>query len=149
MWKVETNFSVHLGGNIYINTPNLIVYKGTPIFRIRRSENDGILGIDFDVYDKGGKRIATFAKGIVVQGDAANYTIQSGHDAYSVTERSTGRVIARVQRRGVEGAELDVHVHMYLPDGFLLDAGPYATNLGSNTVIGNTFRNRPAGIAIN
>lgn len=145
---METKFSVRLGGNTYINTPNLIVYKGTSVFRIRRSDEDGILGIDFDLYDKLGKRIATFAKGVVVQGDEANYLIESGHDAYAVTERSTGRVVARVQRRGVTSAELEVHVHMYLPNGFLLDAGPNATNLGGATLIGNTFENCGAGIAI-
>src|SRR3990172_6626421 len=126
MWKVETEFAVRLGGNTYINTPNLVVFKGTPVFRIRRSD-DGMLGIDFDVFDAKGQRVATFAKGVVVQGDQANYQIDSGHDSYTVTERSTGRVIARVQRRGVQGAELDVSVRMYLPNGFLLDAGPQAT----------------------
>ena len=147
MWKVETEFAVRLGGNTYINTPNLIVYKGTPVFRIRRSD-DGTLGIDFDVFDEKGQRVATFAKGVVVQGDEANYKIDSGHETYSVTERSSSRVVARVQRRGVQGAELDVHVHMYLPNGFLLDAGPQATNLGGATLIGNVFKNCGAGIAI-
>lgn len=148
MWKVETEFAVRLGGNTYINTPNLVVFQGTPIFRIRRSDDDGMLGIDFDVFDAKGQRVATFAKGVVVQGDQANYQIDGSHDAYSVTERSSGRVIARVQRRGVQGAELDVHVHMYLPNGFLLDAGPQATNLGGVTMSGNTFKNCVAGIAI-
>ena len=148
MWKVEHQFAVRLGGNTYINTPNLVVYKGTPVFRIRRNDDDGMLGIDFDVFDGKGQRIATFVKGVVVQGDEANYQIESGHDAYSVTERSSGRVIARVQRRGVQGAELDVHVRMYLPNGFLLDTGPQETNLGGAKLFGNTFENCGAGIAI-
>jgi hypothetical protein len=148
MWKVETKFAVRLGGNTYINTPNLIVYKGTPLFRIRRSEQDGILGIDFDVHDSTGKRVAIFAKGVVVQGDKGNYDIETGHEQYKVTERSSGRVVAQVRRRGVEGAELDVAVRMYLPDGFFLDAGPDATNLGGGTLIGNVFENCGAGIAI-
>lgn len=147
MWKVETEFAVRLGGNTYINTPNLIVYKGTPVFRIRRSD-DGTLGIDFDVFDAKGQRVATFAKGVVVQGDEANYKIDSGHETYSVTERSSSRVVARVQRRDVQKAQLDVHVHMYLPNGFLLDAGPQATNLGGATLMGNVFKNCGTGIAI-
>jgi hypothetical protein len=149
MWNVETKFKVRLGGNTYINTPNLVVYKGTPIFRIRRSDDDGILGIDFDVFDSKGQRVATFAKGVVVQGDEADYKIETGHDVYSVTERSSGRVVARVQRRGGQGAELNVHVHMYLPNGFLLNAGPEATNLGGVTLTGNVFENCGAGIAVN
>lgn len=148
MWQVESKFAVRLGGNTYINTPNLIVCNGTPVFRIRRNDDDGMLGVDFDVFDSKGQRIAPFAKGVVVQGDQANYQIHSGHDVYSVTERSTGRVIARVQRRDVQGAEIDVSVHMYLPNGFLLDAGPQETNLGGMTVSGSTFENCGAGIAI-
>lgn len=148
MWQVEKEFAIRLGGNTYINTPNLIVYQGTSIFRVRRNEDDGMLGIDFDVFDSKGQRAATFKKGIVVQGDEANYKIDSGHETYSVTERSSGRLIARVQRRDVQGAELDVQVHMYLPNGFLLDAGPQSTNFGGVTMTGNVFKNCGAGIAI-
>ena len=107
-----------------------------------------MLGIDFEVFDSKGQRIATFKKGIVVQGDKENYTVESGHDAYAVTEKSSGRTIARVQRRGVQGAELDVQVHMYLPNGFFLDAGPQSTNLGGMTMTGNTFRSCGAGVVI-
>ena len=148
MWKVEKEFAIRLGGNTYIDTPNLIVYQGTPIFRVRRNEDDGMLGIDFDVFDSKGQRVATIKKGIVAQGDEANYKIDSGHETYSVTERASERIIARVQRRGVQGAELDVQVHMYLPNGFLLDAGPQSTNLGGVTMTGTVFKNCGAGIAI-
>src|ERR1700693_2939007 len=98
MWKVEKEFAIRLGGNTYIDTPNLIVYQGTPIFRVRRNEDDGMLGIDFDVFDSKGQRVATIKKGIVAQGDEANYKIDSGHETYSVTERASERIIARVQR---------------------------------------------------
>jgi len=77
MWKVETNFAVRLGGIKYVNTPNLVVYRGTPIFRIRRG-GDGMLGIDFDVFDAQGMSVARFAKGVVVQGDEANYQRSRG-----------------------------------------------------------------------
>jgi len=148
MWKVENEFSIRLGGNTYINTPDLIVFQGKSIFQIRRSDEDGMLGIDFEVFDAHGKRVAIFKKGIVVQGDKENYIIDSGHETYSVTEKSTGRVVARVQRRGVKDAGLDVQVHMYLPNGFLLDAGPQTINLGGIKMTGNVFKNCGAGIAI-
>lgn len=147
MWKVETQFAVRLGGNTYINTPNLIVYKNEPLFRVRRGD-DGTLGIDFDVYDKAGNRIAKFVKGVVVDGDKGKYLIESGHDTYTVKERATDRIVARVQRKGVAGAELDVWVNTYLPNGFLLNAGPTATNLGGATVVGTTFKNCGAGISV-
>jgi hypothetical protein len=147
MWLVETNFVVRLGGNTYINTPNLVVFKGTPIFHLRRGD-DGLLGIDFDVFGKDGARVARFRKGVVVDGDSGSYDITTGHDAFSVAEKTTGKMIARVQRRGVSGAELDVWVSTYLPNGALFDAGPTETNLGGIKMTGNTFKDCAAGIAI-
>lgn len=148
MFKLAGFPTVRFGGNTYINVPNLVVYRGTPLFRLRRLD-DGMLGIDFEVHDANGRRIATFAKSVVVDGDATNYLIETGHAVYSVTERATGRVMARVQRRGVEGAELDVHVQLYLPNGFLLDAGPEQTNLGNTSLRSNLVMGAPVGIAIN
>jgi hypothetical protein len=145
MWKMEPGFSVRLGGNKYINTPNLVVYRGKPVFCIRRRLADGILDIEFHVYDKDGQRVAAFARGVVIQGDKASYDIQTDVDAYAVTEHATGRVIARVLRRG---HELDVHVHMYMPDGFLLDAGPHRTNIGGGMLTGHVFEDCAAGITI-
>ncbi|MBM4137395.1 MAG: hypothetical protein FJ241_11265 [Nitrospira sp.] len=148
MWKIETKFSVKLGGNTYINTPNLVVYKGEPLFRIYRSESDGILGIDFDIFNSQKKRVATIRKSIVVQGDANNYEIKTGHDEYSVTEKNSGRLIASVKRRGVQGAELEVTVHLYTPDGFLFDATPTQTNVGGMMMTGCTIKDCGAGIVI-
>ena len=88
------------------------------------------------------------SSGIVVQGDSSSYKIESSHETYTVTDKSSGRVIALVQRRGVQGAEMDVQVRMYLPNGFLLDAGPQATNLGGVTMTGNIMENCAAGISI-
>lgn len=148
MWTVEDRFSVKLGGNTYINTPNLVVYKGEPLFRVYRSESDGILGIDFDVFDASGTRVATFRKSIVVQGDSDNYVIKSGHEEYEVTDKASGQLIAKVRRRGAEGAEMEVSARLYTPDGFLFDATPTQTNIGGVMMTGNVFENCGAGIAI-
>ena len=148
MWHVETNFAVKLGGNTYIDTPNLVVYKGESLFRMRRSDEDGLLGIDFDVHDARGKRIATFRKGVVVQGNSESYSVETGHDEYRVTEKSSGRVIAHVKRRGAAGVELEVSVRLYMPDGFLFDASPTETNLGGVKMMGNVIRNCGAGIVV-
>lgn len=149
MWKLENQFSVKLGGNTYINTPNLVVYKGEPLFKINRSESDGILGIDFDVFDASGNRVATVKRGIVVQGDRENYIINSSHKEYTVTEKNSGRLIVSVKRRDVDGAELEVSVHLYTPDGFLLDATPTQTNIGGTVMTGCIIQDCGAGIAIN
>ena len=145
---MEDKFSVKLGGNTYINTPNLVVYKGHPLFRISRSESDGILGIDFDVFDASGNRVATFRKGVVVQGDSNNYSIKTGHDEYEVTEKVSGWLIASVKRRGGQDAEMEVSVHLYTPDGFLFDATPTRTNVGGMMMTGCVIENCGAGIVI-
>lgn len=148
MWNVEKEFSVKLGGNTYINTPNLVVYKHEPLFKIRRNDEDGMLGIDFDVFDSKGNRVTTFRKGIVVQGDKKNYEVASSHTEYTVTEKSSSRVIANVKRRDVQGAELEVSVRLYTPDGFLFDATPTETNIGGVKMVGNIIKNCVAGIVI-
>ena len=148
MWKIEKEFSVKLGGNTYINTPNLVVYKDEPLFRIRRSDEDGMLGIDFDVFDSTGSRVATFRKGVVVQGDDQNYDIESSHSEYTVKEKGSERLIANVVRRGAEGAELEVSVHLYTPDGFLFDATPTETNVGGMMITGSTIKDCGAGIVV-
>jgi len=149
MWKIEKEFSVKLGGNTYINTPNLIVYKGEPLFKIYRSESDGILGIDFDLFNNSGKRIATIRKGIVVQGNTESYIIKSSHEEYQVIEKVTQKVIASVKRRGIESTELEVSVHLYTSDGFLIDATPIKTNIGGMIMTGCVIKNLGAGIVIN
>jgi hypothetical protein len=107
-----------------------------------------MLGIDFDVFDATGNRVATFRKGIVVQGDSDNYIIQTGHDEYTVKERTSGRLIANVKRRGAEGAELEVSVHLFTPDGFLFDATPTQTNVGGVMMTGCVIKDCGTGINI-
>ncbi len=149
MWKIEKEFSVKLGGNTYINTPNLVVYKGEPIFKIYRSDSDGILGIDFDIFNKSGERIATIRKGIVVQGNAENYEIESGHEEYKVIEKQTKNLITSIKRREVDSVELEVSVKLYTSDGFLIDATPESTNIGGMVMTGCVIKDCAAGIAIN
>ena len=149
MWQVENEFSVKLGGNTYINTPNLIMVQGESLFNIYRSESDGILGIDFDVYNSSGSKVATVRKGIVVSGDEGAYKISTGHEKYSVTERSTGKEIVSVQRRNVSGAELEVSVELYTKTGFLLNASPTSTNVGGLTMTGCVIKDCGAGLSIN
>jgi len=149
MWYVEKDFKIILGSNTYINTPNLVMYKGRSLFTVKRSDNTGLLGINFDVYDKKGTKVATIRNGIVVQGDKEDYNIREGMDHYSVTEQTTGRTICDIRkRRESPNAELEVSVRLYMPDGFLLDATPEQTNIGGNVIKSCTFRDCKAAIVI-
>lgn len=147
MWKIETAVSIKLGGNTYINTPNLIVHKGEPMFQICRSDSGGCFSIDFTVFDAHGNRAATIRRGVVVQGDASNYIIEMSQRHYVVTEQSTGQQIAVIHRRGVDGAELEVSVCLYTLDGFLFCATPTQTNIDGLASIGCTVVNGTFGIA--
>jgi len=149
MWEIEDKFRVIIGGNTYINTPNIVVYKGQPLFVLKRRESDGQLGIDFDIFDKGGNRIATARGNRIVQGNEDDYEIVREANRYTVTERAGGRVICDIRRRSeAKHSELEVSVTLYTSDGFLFDATPEQTNLRGFTLRGNVFENLGAGIAI-
>ncbi len=148
MWVVPDQFKVRIGGNLYQNVPNLVVYKEENLFRLERSVSDGILGVDFDIYNGQGKKVATIRHSIVVSGDEQNYEITTGHAEYSIKELSTDRIITTIKRRDVSEADLDVSVELYTKDGFLFNATPTLTNIGGLKVYGNIISNRPYGINI-
>jgi hypothetical protein len=55
MWRVTDKFRVVLGGNTYVNVRDLVVCQGKSLFTLRRSD-DGVLGIDFDIYGPDGPK---------------------------------------------------------------------------------------------
>lgn len=142
-WEVEEKFEVVLGGSAFINTPNLIVYRGESVFRIERHSDSGYLGISFKIYDESGATLATIGqnrlfinkkykgpKSIILQGSIHNY---------SVVERPSERVICNIKRKEESTpAELEVSVALYMPDGFLLQATPNSINLPTNNLMMNS-----------
>ena len=130
MLEVAEKFQVRLGGNIYINTPRMIVYKGAPLFQLRRNHNEGMLEVDFDVFDASGRRVSVFRKGIVARGESAPFMITAHHNEYRVNQRASGRAIVIVKWHFGSG-DLDVWLELYTPSGFLIVASPTETNLQS------------------
>ncbi|MBA7709535.1 hypothetical protein ES703_118454 [subsurface metagenome] len=147
MWEIERNFKAKIGGNYFINCESLISYQGKPLFTVKRRESDGRLGIDFDVYDKDGHKVATIRRGNVVEGNAKAYEIAHGANQHKVIEKATGRVIVQIDKNPPD-ADIAVSVNMYLPDGFLLEATPDAINIGSSKMIGNILEGCKTGIAV-
>lgn len=149
MWSVEENFHVILGGNTYIDTPNLIAYRGAPLFTIKRSDSDGVLGIDFDIFNVSGGHITAIKRNEIYLGDKDAYEITLTMNHYIVKEKSSGRVLCDIKRREeAHPAELEVSVTLYTPDGFLLEATPVGTNLPGMYITGCTFKNNNTGIDI-
>ena len=148
MWEILKNFKIKLGGNYFINCESLISYDNQPVFRrIERRDTDGKLGLDFDVYDDKGQKIATIRRGNVVQGNTSAYEIKHLANCDKVIEKSTERIIVEINKQ-VPDADIAVSVHMYLPNGFLLEATPDRINVGTLTMKGSTVSNCKIGIAI-
>ncbi len=139
MWQVEDRFSITIGSNKFINTPTMIEYKGESIFRVSRSENDGLLGIDFDLFSQDGTRVAKIYHGRVVDGAKDAYQFDETPLRFRVTEKSSGRVVCELTRPNDQSSELDLNVSLHMPDGFLFEATPQGTNIQSSMFLGNTF----------
>ena len=80
MWEVEKDFAVKLGGNLFVRCASLITYDGQRLFNISRRDSDHRLGIDFDVYDPDGAKIATIRHSSIVDGDSKRFDIHHGAD---------------------------------------------------------------------
>ncbi len=148
MWEIPKNFKIKLAGNYFINCGSLISFENQPVFRkIERRDTDGKLGLDFDVYDDMGKKIATIRRGNVVQGDTQAYEMRHLADCDKVIEKSTGRIIVEIDKKPSD-ADIAVSVNMHLKNGFLLKATPDSINVGSLQIIGSIFSDLNTGIAI-
>ena len=149
-WIVPEHFKVIIGGNTYIDCPVIIDYKGQSLFELRRSDTDGYLGINFDLYGSEGKRVGTVRNALFVPPVPKGYSVRLDADHYILTEDATGRVICDIKLRqeAQSDAEIEVAAEMYMPDGFLLRLTPEQTNLGDSTSRGNIFRNCAAAINI-
>jgi len=149
MWYNEDNFTVVVGGNKYINVPNILVYKGESVFRITRAERTDLLGIDFDIYDAARNKVAVVKNGRIYEGKSERYTVDIQVDQYTLTDNASGRVICDIRKRSLtKGSELDVNVHLYMRDGFLFEATPESTNVAGAKFIGNTIMDCANGIVI-
>lgn len=85
-WNVPKHFKVLIGGNTYIDCPTIIDYKGQSLFELLRSDSDGLLGINFDVYAKDGSKLATIRNGQFVGSAPPGYQIQDSDDHYLLVE---------------------------------------------------------------
>lgn len=150
MWTIEDRFKVILGGNTYINVPNLVVYKGQTLFTLKRHEENGELGIYFELYDAEHNHVASVKHNQIypTQGQKDLYSIEGSLQGYSLREKNTGQTVCNVVRLPKTPIELEVSVKFYTPDGFLFDATPTSTNLGGIQMTGNVIAGCSTGINI-
>ncbi len=150
MWEIENHFKVRIGGSIYIDTPNIVTYKGESLFTLKRHDENGYLGIYFEIYNSAGKHIASVKRSEIYSGDKEAYQIDGSLNRYVFSERASGKVICDIKKReAAHPAELDVSVQLYSPSGFLFNATPEQTNIGGMVVRGGTFVQCGTAFAIN
>ncbi|MBV9242863.1 MAG: hypothetical protein JO314_12740 [Acidobacteria bacterium] len=149
MWEVEDHFSVKIGGNYCIDTPNIVAFRDDPIFVLKRSE-DGYLGIWFEIFDDSGQKVASVKRNEIYAAESGRFSFNGTQDSCELIENSTGRVLCGIKKRSeAHPMELDVTVETYLPDGRLFNATPDSTTLGSIFMKGNVFQGCGTALAIN
>lgn len=121
---VPEHFRMRFGGNWFLSVPTLVAYKDVPLFAVDRRNSDGLLRIDFDIYDKDRNKVATIRRNqIVEEHGKEDYEVIRELNRFAVVERSTGMVLCDIQQRNrSKAAELDVTATTYLPGGELLTA---------------------------
>jgi hypothetical protein len=108
------------------------------------------LGVDLDIYDANGVKVATIRNGNIVDYNRVGYTAAKERHRYSLTEDATGRLICDVRKSGKagDGSELEVSVDLYTKRGVHLVANSEGTKLGGIDFLGNTINGCEAGIVI-
>jgi hypothetical protein len=130
MWYAEGEFTVTIGTVTFVNVRDILVYGGESVFSIKRSERDGLLGIGFDIRSENGAKIAVVRNGNIYEGDKDKYAVDAKRDRYTLTEKSTGRVICDIRKRAeAKGVELDLSFELYMKDGVLFRATPAELSL--------------------
>jgi len=129
--KVPENFRTRIAGNIYANTPNLVVCDDTTILRLERASKSGELKVKRRIFGANGRRKATVEGTEITRGRRKDFSVKMTGSNYSVRENSTGRVVCNLQKCGsARPMDVDAFVTTYAPDGFLIHASPVQTNLG-------------------
>jgi hypothetical protein len=134
----------------FINVKNIMTFKGEPLFTVYRSESDGSLGINFEIFNSESNKLASIKQNrIYPNHEHAKYLQVGGSaDTYTLTDTSNGEVIVKINKREAAETELDVFLHTYLPNGVLFDANPDGTSLASNFFKGFTIADAGTGVAI-
>lgn len=151
MWAIPDHFKVKFGGNYYIDTPVLVAHGSLPFVTVKRHDDNGYLGVYFDIFDASGTKLAAIRRNEIYPAARAeiDYKIDGSLDRMVLSERATGAVLCDIRKRDAAGNyDLDVSVRLYMPTGFLFDATPEQTNFGTVQFKGNTIKGCGVGIRI-
>jgi hypothetical protein len=149
MWTIENKYTVKFGGNFFTNTDHIVFADGESLFRLKRRE-DGLLMVDFDVYDSKCAKAAVIRNAHIVDGNREDYEFYKTHHHYRATEKSTGRIVCDIKQASKSGdeCELEVSVDLFTKQGFHLIAGPDAINADGIELAGCSFGPVTAAVVI-
>lgn len=128
--KVPENFRTRIAGNIYENTPDLVVCNDETILRVERAADSGRLKVRLAIYDSNGRRKATIEDDKVTKGRKKDFSVAMTDSNFSVHDNSTGRTVCSLQRcAAARRMDIDAFLMTHSPDGFFIHASPVQTNL--------------------
>ncbi len=128
--KTVGNYIARIGGIIYKNVENPIIFNGVPLLSFTRNTSDGELGVNLDLKDESGNRIAAIAGGSVSEVVSEKYKIIEAQDRFAVVEKASGRIWADI-RRSIrdEIYELDISCLFFI-SGIPVVLHPNRTKIG-------------------
>lgn len=147
--KVPKGFKTRIAGNVFQDTPNLVVCLETPLLILERDPYTGRLLIDLTIFDAKGAEQARVQGTRLTSGKTGNFSVLETENLVSVRDEKAERVICELQRRdSTRGADLDAYLLTHAPDGFLIHASPAQSNIGGK-VSGKTFKDAEAALVLN
>jgi hypothetical protein len=133
-----------LGDNEIIDCDAALFLEGEEVLRLRDRLKDGQLVVDFDLRAENGTRIAKISKSYdahVVEG----YEHRRGPNWAEVVERSTGRIVARVDATSLDTVRV---VGTFNVRGFKVVIAEDCLVSGGNVISRNTVNGLKRAIAL-
>ena len=157
MWLATPTYLFRLAGIRATRASTLVSHRGDSILRAWRNSKDGMLDVTLDARSANGDRVALIRNAFVIDGALGRFQIASSANRYVVTDALTRCQLLCIERGGCDVEDLDVHLNLYMPDGFLLEATPDTSNLGrapaskdvapaGRAVLALSWRASPAGV---
>jgi hypothetical protein len=135
------DYIARIGGIIYKNVENPILFNETPVLGLTRDISNGELNVTLDLKDENGRRIATITNGKVMEIDSGKYIVIEGKDRFAVVDKTSGRIWADIRKRiKDEIYELDISC-------LLIIAGVPIILHPNRTKIGKMNDNEPPNIS--
>ncbi len=130
IWNPEKVYTARIGGLLFRNVEQPIVYDGRSLISFSRESETGRLGVSFDLVQQDRSPIATVINSAVTL-HSTEYTLLRGFQRVAVVENNTGRVWCEIRQpnRQLE-YELDVSCIFIMESGFLIFLHPDRSKFG-------------------